>query len=766
MKKRLIAVGMIILFITAAFAQQNIRGFVIDATSGEPLPVANVSVKGQPRGASTNLDGFFAIPHLEVGEITLQVSYIGYQSTEVVVQVTDGAMDPIKIELLPESVSLNEVVFEFDSDDTDNEKRQSARVSTIPVDANTLRAMPSLGAEVDVLRALQAMPGVKASSELSSALYVRGGSSDMTLIQMDQSTVYNPSHLFGIFSTFNADAVKHLELMKGGFPAEYGGRSGSVLEVVTNDGNRRETEGVVSVGIVAARGAVEGPLPGGIKGSYAVSGRRTYMDPILSALRKNENFSDLPDYFFYDGNGKVNIDISPKTTLTLGGYMGLDKLDAEVGPSDSKVTIGTYWGNQTLTSRLRHVIGSNSFLTFGVAYSRYRSGFELYNEDVLLNNFKNRFRDTAIRTDYEYYGAANHQIKTGIEARRYSVEVRQYNEDIDYVNIDTTTWNVAHYIQDRWKIGSNFEMIPGLRWYWHQDGDMVRFDPRLAMMYHYDERTRFKLAGGRYHQFIDVMTAGDAASFFDIWVPNDGSLDPVYADQIVFGVEHDPAPGLELTFETYYNKYNDLNTFNMLIERGTDMASAFVKGEGYAYGFEWLLRKKTGRLQGWLGYSLSWTERQFPDTYINNGNPYYPKWDRRHDFVAVSNYQINKKWDFSTSWRYNTGQGYTEAVGYYVNRFPHVDNDFFPNGNSALVYGDKNNYRLPADHRLDLTASYKHKFLKKDAKLILSVYNVYSRRAIWFRNFDNSNLTTDPVVEVSDVKLLPIVPLVSYEVRF
>ena len=766
MRRALPAFMLLLIFsIAAPRAAVPLRGFVIDATSGEPLPVANVMIPALSRGSATNLDGFFAIPNLEPGTYTLQISYLGYHGAETDIEVSDRLMDPITIELTPESVVLEEVVYTVKELD-EKQLRESPRVSTMPMDAPTIRSMPSLGAEMDVLRAMQAIPGVKASSEISSALYVRGGSADMTLLQMDQSTVYNPSHLFGLFSTFNADAVKHIQLMKGGFPAEYGGRSGSVLEVVTNEGNRRETEGLVSVGIVSARAALEGPLPKK-RGSYAISGRRTYFDMLIDALRKSsDEYKDLPDYFFYDGNGKINLDLTGKTTLTLGGYIGLDILTAEMGPDDSRLDMKTYWGNQTSTTRLRHVLGDYGFITFGVADSQYLSGFEVSNEVTMLIKFKNRFRDTALRTDFEFYAFTNHRLKTGVEAHRYSVHVTNQNEDVTFMSIDTTNWNIAHYLQDTWKIGAQFELMPGLRWYWHQDGNFYRFDPRMAAVYHYNERTRIKLAGGRYHQFVDIFNpaggGSDFASFLDIWMTNDGSVEPMYADQIVFGFEHDPRPDLEFTLETYYSDLREINEYNNSIDRGQNYADAFFKGNGYAYGFEWMLRQKAGRLTGWIGYSLAWSKRRFPESYINLGDWYFPNWDRRHDFIAVGTYKLSKRWDMSTQWRYNTGQGYTRAMGEYTLRYASLDNDYFPDGNRRLLFGERNNYRLPADHRLDLTFIYNHKFFGNPAKLNLSIYNVYSRRAIWLRNYD----TQENPVEVSDVKLLPILPMFSYEVRF
>lgn len=769
MRQLLLGVVIILGITVPAFAAekagQPIRGFVVDETNGEPLPVANVSVVGTSRGSSTNLDGFFVIPAMTPGSYTLQVHYLGYQIKEQSVQVTTDVMSPIKIELKPASFELDEVVYVAEDAD-DDAKRESPRVSTVPVDAAAIRAMPALGAEMDVLRAVQAIPGVKASSELSSAPVVRGGSPDMTLILMDQSTVYNPSHMFGIFSTFNGDAVKRLELMKGGFPAEYGGRAGSVLEVTTNDGNRKKTEGLISIGVISARAALEGPL-GNERGSYAFSGRRTYFEPAL-AVMEDLNDVDLPDYYFYDGNGKVNFDITPKTTLTVGGYIGLDDLDFEFGSDDSRALLKTYWGNRTSTARLRHVIGDNAFLTLGSNWSRFRSGAEFWSKNpntgdqTLIQDFKNRFNDLNIRGDYEYLGWQNHKFKTGFMYSSYNTDVINKTEETTFVSIDTTSANLAGYIQDQWRINAMWEVLPGLRTTYHSDGDLVTFDPRLALVYHQSPEMRFKAAGGRFHQFVNVISAGDALSFFDIWIPQDGTVDPTYMDQFVLGWEWDFNRNHELTVETYYNDMHNVLEYNNTIDEGNSIADAFLQGEGRAYGVEMMVRKKHGRLTGWLGYSLSWSQRRFANSYINDGDWYYPKYDRRHDFIAVAVYQINDRWDISGQWRYNTGQGFTQGIGVFKQRYDGIPDDGLEGDSRVVLYGDKNNYRFPADHRLDLSADYKHHFFGKPAKLTFSIYNAYSRRAYFTRVYD----TTENPVEVQDVKLLPILPLIGYEVRF
>ncbi len=752
------------LLVSGAWAAQPIRGFIIDGTNGEPLPVANVIVQGTTRGTATNLDGFFLIPAMSSGEYTLAVSYLGYHSRDVSVTVTNRLMEPMRIELLPKSIQLEDVVYTVE--ESEAAKRESPRVSVVPVDQNTIRMIPTLGAELDVLRVIQSIPGVKTTSDLSSAPYVRGGSSDMTLILMDQSTVYNPSHMFGLFSTFNGDAVKRLDLMKGGFPAEYGGRAGSVLEVVTNDGNRRKTEGLVSVGLVSARAALEGPVNS--HGSYAISGRRTYMEPVLNAARKAFD-TDLPSYYFYDANGKINFDLSNKTTLTVGGYTGQDALDFDFGEDDARVYAGVHWGNRTGTARLRQVFGRSAFLTVGGAFSRYESGAEFIDRgeqgrpDVTIQEFVNRFDDANLRADYEFLGLKNHRIKTGLMYSNYAVDVLNKAEETYYIDVKASSYNISAYVQDQWKLSPMVEIMPGIRVYKHELISGTAVDPRFAFVYHYSPEMRFKLAGGKYSQFVNVMSAGDALSFFDIWVPQDGSLSPMNSDQIVLGWEWDFKDYHEFTFETYYNKLNHVFESDQTIDEGHQASDAFLDGEGRAWGFEWMLRKKNGgRLTGWIGYSLSWSKRRFPGTYQNHGNWYYPKWDRRHDIIVVGMYRINDRWDISGQWRYNTGQGYTQGIGIYTVRMDGVPDDALSSDGRQIIYGELNNYRFPADHRLDLNASWHHHLFGKPATLIMTVYNAYNRRAVFTRSYD----TTENPVAYEDIKLLPVLPLVSYEVRF
>lgn len=756
-----LALIVFLLMTNLAQAGYPIRGYVEDATSGEPLPVVNVVVEGKLRGAPTNLDGYFVIENLEPGVYHLIISYLGYHTKQERVVVTNELMEPLHIQLVPAAIALEEVVVTVE--ETDEVKaRLSPLVSNVPVSVTTLRKMPSLGGEMDVLRAIQTIPGVKSSSDISSALYVRGGSPDQTLILVDHNPVFNPSHLFGLFSTFNADAVKHLELKKGGFPAYYGGRSGSVLEVITNDGNRKEFEGGASISLISARAQIEGPLPNK-RGSYSIAGRRTYMEPLIEAMRNADEDLDLPDYYFYDGNGKINLDLTGRTTLTVAGYWGNDNLELDTGDSDDRFNIDLYWGNRTFSSRLRHALSRNLFISAVGSWSRYHSEFIIKNEDLLLVEFYNSFVDHTFKTDLEFLGHENHRFKTGLWGRRYYVHFDQKTEDNpDIVKVKEDTYNYSYYVQDNWRVHPMFEIQPGVRAYFHHAGDHFIVDPRLAMVFHYGPRTRFKLAGGRYSQFINIITFGEGLNVFDVWLPVDDSIDPSYSDQVVLGFEMDPREELEFTAEAYYTDMNNVTQFDYLATESDDAADAFVIGDGYAYGLEFMLRKKEGRLSGWIGYSLSWTKRRFPDSNVNQGNSYYPKWDRRHDFLVVGAYALSKRWDVSGTWRYNTGQGFTQAVGMSTVHLGGIDPSYWANNARWTVPGELNNYRFPADHRLDLTFTYNHHFFKMPAKFNISIYNVYSRRSYWRRFYD----TQENPVEVQDVKLLPILPLISYEVRF
>ncbi len=741
-----------------------IYGYVEDKSNGEPLPIASVLIKGTERGTSTNLDGYFAIDYIAPGSYTLVVKLLGYEDHETTAYAYEDYSEPLHIEIVPTSYKLEEVEVTAIRNQS-SQDRLAPVVSKIGVDGELVKLMPSLGGEMDVMRALQTIPGVKASSDLSSALYVRGGSPDQTLILMDHNVVYNPNHLFGIFSAFNADAVKHINLMKGAFPASYGGRSGSVLEVITDEGNRKKTEGLVSIGMISARAAIQGPvpdvLPSGHKGSYAFSFRRTYMDPMLDLMRNSYDV-DLPDYYFYDANGKVNVDLSTRTTLTMAGYWGKDKLDMDFGDSDTRNRLGLSWENRTLSARLRHALGAKVFWSQSASVSTYQSQWSMKNDKVLLVEARDELMDYSLKSDIEMHGIENHSIKIGYWISYYTAMLKEYDENLVYVDIDKSTTNYSVYAQDSWRVTGQLEVLPGLRVFYHEAGQHVTVDPRLSVVYHAKHNLRFKIGGGKYSQFINVMTMGDMLSNFDIWFPIDGTLEPTINDQIVASIEYDAPFGLDFTMEGYYTKMHNVTAMDPLVNEGENASDAFIQGDGVSYGAEWLLRRNSGRWNGWIGYSLAWTKRTYPGTLINDGNEYYPKWDRRHDISIVSSYKLSRFWEMSASWRYNTGQGFTQALGLFTQRLGGIEPDYSRGGGRQIVNGSMNNYRFPDDHRLDVSFIYHHLFFGKKANLNISIYNAYNRRPYYMRFFD----VDENPIEITDIKLLPILPLVSYEVRF
>jgi outer membrane cobalamin receptor len=756
MVSRFINFSLLLLLCTAylTWADNPIRGFVVDASSAETLPAANVIIEGTHRGTSTNLDGYFVIDHLEPGEYTLHISHIGYHTTIITVIVSDELMDPVTFELIPTVIELEEAEVAVEKRDV----RRSPTVSSVPIDAGTLRRVPMLAVESDVLRAVQAIPGVKTSSELSSSIYVRGGSPDQTLILLDHNVIYNPNHLFGIFSTFNADVTKRVNLMKGGFPAEYGGRSGSVLEIVTNEGNRKEFAGQASMGLVSARMALEGPLPWR-KGSYAISGRRTFVDPLVEFLLAEGIDLDIPEYFFYDANGKLNLDLSRTSTLNTSWYIGDDDLYVESGPEYNRTCVNLSWGNRLFSSRYRQVLGRNLFLSANAALSHYQSKSNEDNNGVMISETDNTLYDYLLKADVELLGSHTHHFKTGVAVNRYHFDWTVRELGVTEADIDEASNLYSAYLQDSWRISALFEMQPGLRIYYYDIGEYTEFDPRLACVYHYSTDMRFKIGGGRYTQFINLLNFGEGMSNYDIWVPVDETLGPSRADQIVLGFEWEPMTDLELTSETYYTNMTNLVEYNRLHINETQNASDIFLfgGKGHAYGFELMLHRISGRLTGWLGYSLSWIERRFEGTYLNDGNWYYPIWDRRHDIIAVASYLLNDRWELSGSWRFHTGQGFTQELGVYPSRYSSYGYDH------RILYGSLNNCRFPSDHRLDIAAAYHHTFWTgHPATVRVGIYNVYSRRSYWRRSVD---IDKNPV-EIKDVRLLPILPMFNYEVRF
>ena len=723
----------------------TITGYVKDAGSGETLIAANVYLVENRQGASTNTSGYYTIPGVEPGAYTLAASYIGYRDFSRQITIRAGENPRIDIELTSALVEGQEVVVEAER--SIEEEKQLGVQDIQPL---FVKELPSV-LEADVFRSIQLLPGVKAASDFSSGLYIRGGSPDQTLILLDRTTVYNPSHFFGFFSTFNPDAIKDVRVFKGGYPAEYGGRLGAVVDIYNRDGNRKEFDGKLSLGLLASRINLEGPLP---KGSWMIAARRSTLEPLLAALRNN--IDDVPDaFYFYDLNGKINFDPGPNDKLSLAFYAGQDNvkfLFAENAEFNLK------YGNRTLSTNWTHVFSQRLFSNFTMTASEYSS-----TPDFLINGTEfdrdNTVTDFSVKGDLELIPSDRFQTKMGFWAGTMDLELRNSFDNVEtFSSLIESEYGNA-YLEQTWRPAPRWTLKGGLRGSYFSSGDFWRVEPRFSLDFTYSQQMLFQLAVGRYHQFLTLIT-NEAFSGFDTWLTAADNVPPAYGDQIVLGIKTNPTEEYGADAEIYYRTMRDLFELDPRVQdpAGLEYFENFRFGEGYAYGMELFLEKKRGpnRLYGFIGYTWGTTRRKFEN--YNDNEFYPPKYDRIHDLNIVANYRLGKKWRATAVFNYATGQAYTEVLGNYALDYPTGSVTTYP-----FIVGDLNRSRLPAYHRLDIGFARTGNFFGLgDFELQLQVINLYSRRNIWFYSYD---LDENPIVR-EKVQMLPIIPNISFSLNF
>ena len=742
------------LFSIPLLAQEraSVNGYVTDSLTGETLLSANVALIEINRGTSTNTSGYYTIANIEPGTYTIAATFIGYQRFQREITLEAGQNLRLNIELSPQGLQLDELVVESEA-----EKEEQRNIGRAQVATQLIKELPSV-LEPDVFRSVQLLPGVKAASDFSSGLYVRGGSPDQTLILLDETTVYNPTHFFGFFSTFNPDAVKDVRLYKGGYPAQYGGRIGSVLTVYNKDGNRNETQGTVSLGLLASRASIESPYS---RGSWMLAIRRSTLEPVLAVLQ--QNVDNVPEqFYFYDLNGKINFDAGDNDRLSLAFYSGYDKVSF---PFQDDAVIQLGYGNQTISSQWRRIYSDKLFGTLTATGSRYANSpnFEIAGTTFERNN---EIFDFSLKADFEYLPNENHSVSAGIWSGILTLTFldRFDNQTTSDNRIQSTYSSV--YLQDEWRPSRRWILNAGLRVSSFQEGDYLRLEPRLSIEQRINPSFRLQAAYGRYYQYLTLIT-NEAFSGFDLWLTTGEGVPPSYGDQFVLGAKTVPFDGYGLDIEVYYRTMRDLFELDPFVTDATgfDYDELFRFGKGYAYGVELFLEKQTGRLSGFLGYTFGITRRKFPGFNAallddpSRARFYPPKYDRTHDVNLVTSYNISSRWKFSSVFSYATGQAYTEPLG--RTQFNNV-----PWGNNvrdAFVVGNLNASRLPAYHRLDFSFSRFGKFFNLgDAEWQFQIINAYSRRNIWFYNYD---FDENPV-QRDDIQLLPIIPSISYTVNF
>ena len=721
----------------------TLSGFIADRSNGESLPYANVVLKGadRPIGALSNVDGYYAIQGVpEDISYVLTISYIGYISFQDTLSFRAGETRRLDVQLKPELIVVEEIVVEGKRE----EEEQLIQPGFVEVETAKIREMPAIG-EADILRSLHLLPGIQAASDISSGLYIRGGGPDQTLILLDQMPLYNPSHAFGFFSTFNPDAIRDMSLHKGAYPAKYGGRLGSVLDVHNKDGNRKGFDASGGISLIAARLTLEGPTP---KGSWMVSGRRTYIDPLLSFIRDED--TDVPTYYFYDLNAKLNQDFSDNDKVQISGYFGRDDLSFDV---DEDSFFGIRWGNTAFLGKWTHVFSPALFGNFVVAGSDYASKIELNILDtpILLSN---SITDFTIKGDVDWFAAHDHAISGGFLATHYDFKFYQEFNRSSQFDLRLTPNLLSMYVQDHWQPGSATDIRLGMRSSYFSAGDRFHVEPRLSMSYRRGN-WRWKAAGGSFHQYLQLVTT-ELFSGGDYWVPLDESVMPGRSWQGVAGVEWEPSERYQATVEAYYTDMANLIVLDNRIAADIDaknVEDTFVSGgTGYATGVEVFLQRRTGRLTGWIGYTLGWTRRTFAE--LNQGKAFPPKYDRRHDVSFVSNYRLGR-WSLGANYVYGTGQAFTPASARYSLRSPAVPHRQIEN---LVLPSDRNSARLLPYQRLDLNVKVRFRAFEVNGEFYVQVFNVFNRRNEWFVIFDES----DPDV----VKMLPIVPTLGINFNF
>jgi len=739
----------LLFLVSIAYQEANaatLSGFVRDREDGENLPNATIAFDDLTLGTLSNADGYYAVQNIPAGRHALTVSYVGYQAWRDTIECVEEDQIRIDVELRSESIRIEEETI-VTADRLQDELRQ--QVSVTSLQAKTLERLPSVG-EPDLLRSLQLLPGVQSASDISSGLYVRGGGPDQTRILLDQVPLYNPAHAFGFFSTFNPDAIKDITFYKGAYPAQYGGNLGAVLDVQNKEGNRRRISGRGGISLISGRLLTEGPLE---NGSWLVAGRRTYLDPVLAAVRRTG--VDVPDYYFYDFNVKVNRSLSDSDTMVLSAYWGRDRLDFTLDP-DAETYFNILWGNRAVSGRWKRVFSPTLFGRFTAFFSEYESDIALSFFETPIS-FGNQVRDLTFGADIDYFASARHTIKSGLQLSRYAFDFASSFNRQSQFSLETNPLLLSAYAQDDWQITPLTDLRLGLRSSFFSEGNRTLLEPRFSLSRTLQPGWRAKLAGGLYHQYLQLVTS-EGFSGGDFWVPLDESVPPGRSWQLVAGLEWEPSQRYRMSTEAYYTDLDNLVVLDNDSVADSDQTRSEnvfkTGGSGYATGLEVFLEKRTGKLRGWLGYTLGWTRRTFPE--INEGRAFPPKYDRRHDASLTATYSLGK-WIASASVVYGTGQAFTPAAARYQLRDPATG--IFED---RALPAARNSGRLLPYHRLDTGVRRSLSLWGNDAEFYLQVFNAYSRRNEWFVQYD----TEDPATEPEVVKMLPVVPTFGLNFSF
>lgn len=768
----------LLLFISFSqgFSQQKsaISGTISDGSTGETLIGATVYVEELKRGTSTNIYGFYSFT-LEPGTYNIKVSFIGYETIEEQVVLNGDVRKDYK--LTTAGIQVDEAVIE--AENTAKENIESVQMSSINMQMEQIKKIPAFMGEVDIIKAIQLMPGVQAAGEGSSGFHVRGGAVDQNLILLDESPVYNASHLLGFFSVFNSDAIKEMELFKGGIPARYGGRLSSVLDIRMKDGNNQRWSALGGIGTVSSRLTVEGPIKKD-RGSILLSGRRSYADLFL--LASSDEALKKTKLYFYDLNFKANYRINDNNRVYLSGYNGRDVF----GFSD---LFSFAWGNSTATARWNHLYSNRLFSNLTVTYSDYNYSLEQVAEDFGFL-WESNINDVTGKLDFNYFLNPNNTMQFGIATTYRELDpgfARGTGTDAVLGEIKmpvTNSLEYAAYISNEHSITDQLKAVYGLRYSIFQnvgpgtvynfdsnydvvDSNLYRkgdryqtysgFEPRIGLNYRLNERSSVKASYNRTFQFIQLATNSTSSSPLDVWFSSSPNVEPQIADQFALGYFRNFLDNkIEASAEVYYkdmqNTIDFANHASLLLN--PYLEGELRVGESRAYGLELMARKQTGQLTGILSYTLSRSERFIPEIF----EEWFPSnYDRTHDVSLLLSYELSDMWTLGMNWTYTTGNAVTMPTG----RFEYM-------GMLVPVYSDRNGERMPSYHRMDLSASFtppQNEGRRWKTEWVFSIYNAYNRHNAYQITFVQDQDNPD-VTYAEKVYLLPIIPAITYNFKF
>ena len=710
MKQKLILIPFILSILNGQTG--IISGFVTDSFSGESLIGANVFLQENGQGMATDINGYYIIQEIIPGNYTIMVSYIGFDVSRQPLSIMEDQSVKINIALVEQVVELTEVEVTAEK----FQRRNNIQPSKINLSPRMMKAAPAL-AEPDLFRTIQALPGVLMTSEYSTGLVIRGGNTDQNLIMLDGITVYNPSHLGGVFSNFIVDGVKEAELIKGAYNAEYGGRLSAVLNVISREGNKNEFRGKANLSLLSAQTTLEGPF---YKGAWVLSGRRTYFDLVLPKVLPNIA-DNIPPYYFYDIQSHIFSDISAKDRISLSYYSGIDNIIFDTFGLDGR------WGNNTVSAHYRRVFNERLVGNFLIANSQFFTRFGLGGSGGLVSD--NGIDDRTLSGDFSWFKSSESTFKFGIQQKMLGFEYINKFQDSTQFKIKTSPVELASYVKMKYDHNNLFIIEPGVRInYYNVYPDSLYPDLRLGLKYLLTDDRYINFSVGNYHQFISTFQDDFNPAILDNWIAADESVAPGKSVQVVLGYEEYIRNIYKIQVEGYYKDLKNLLTYEE--KRSTtdaeisdeSLAEIVTPADGYAYGFELFGQKMTGKLSGWLAYTFSVSRKIMNSIYAKSEQEYYTNWDRTHAFSALGNYQFNKKWEMNWRLALQSGQAFTPILGYYVQKFPESPEEVF-----RTIPGTRNSSRYEPYSRLDVGVVYHAKIGKTNVDFFFQIINTLNR---------------------------------------